>query len=92
MSLFFAAFVDLGHKLIINIYYVLKNHLDKYDLWSSVESVYFSFHSTGTALLRVQNDLVNSISKKNLEALVLLDLNAAFDTIDHNILFCRMSV
>ena len=69
----------------------LKNHLDKYDLWSTMQSAYRSFHSTETALLRVQNDLVNSIGKKNLVALVLLDLSAAFDTIDHDILLRRMS-
>ena len=40
---------------------------------------------------RVQNDLVSSIGKKNLVALVLLDLSAAYDTIDHDILLHRMS-
>ena len=69
----------------------LKNHLDKYDLWSTMQSAYCSFHSTETALLSVQNDLVNSIGKKNLAALVLLDLSAAFDTINHDILLRRMS-
>ena len=69
----------------------LKNHLNKYDLWSTMQSAYRSFHSTETALLRVQNDLVNYIGKKNLAALVLLDLSAAFDTIDHDILLRRMS-
>ena len=69
----------------------LKNNLDKYDLWSTMQSAYHSFQSTETALLRVQNDLVNSIGKKNLAALVLLDLSAAFDTIDHDILLRKMS-
>ena len=56
-----------------------------------MQSAYRSFHSTAIALLRVQNDLVNSIGKKNLAALVLLDLSAAFDTIDHDILLRRKS-
>ena len=38
----------------------LENHLNKYDLWSTMQSAYRSFHSTETALLRVQNDRVNS--------------------------------
>ena len=69
----------------------LKNHLDKYNLWSTIQYAYHSFHSTETALLRLQNDLVNSIGKKNLVALVLLDLSAALETIDHDILLRRMS-
>ena len=69
----------------------LKNHLDKYDLWSTLQSSYRSFHSTETAVLRMQNDLDNSIGKKNLVALMLLDLSAVFDTIDHDVLLRRMS-
>ena len=41
----------------------LQNHLDKY-LWSTMQFAYRSFHSTETALLREQNDLVNSIGKE----------------------------
>ena len=63
----------------------LKNHLDIYDLWLTKQSAYCSFHSTQTASLRVQNDLVNSIGKKNLVTLALLDLSATFDTIYHAI-------
>src|SRR3989441_10870434 len=50
------------------------------------QSAYRKFHSAETALLRIYNDLLVSISQHKLSALVLLDLSAAFDTIDHNIL------
>src|SRR3989442_15222189 len=49
------------------------------------------FHSAETALLRIYNDLLVSISQHKLSALVLLDLSAAFDTIDHNILLSRLT-
>src|SRR5437867_4904910 len=49
------------------------------------------FHSAETALLCIYNDLLVSISKHKLSALVLLDLSAAFDTIDHNILLSRLT-
>src|SRR5437867_7137251 len=53
----------------------------------------FSLHiaKSETALLRIYNDLLVSISQHKLSALVLLDLSAAFDTIDHNILLSRLT-
>ena len=41
-----------------------------------------------TALLRVYNDIVTTIGRGNGAMLVLLDLSAAIDTIDHDNLFC----
>ena len=45
------------------------------------QSAYKSFHSTETALLSVQNDILNSMGQGKVTALTLLDLSAAFDTI-----------
>ena len=46
------------------------------------QSAYKCGHSTETALLRVYSDIVSTIGKGNGSTLVLLDLSAAFDTID----------
>ena len=46
-----------------------------------------SHHSTESALLRVSNDILRAIDGKQCVCLTLLDLSAAFDTIDHDILF-----
>ena len=59
-------------------------------IWSSLDkfqSAYRCGHSTETALLRVYNDIVTMVGKGNGSDLVLLDLSAAFDTIDHDTLF-----
>ena len=41
-------------------------------------------------LVKVQNDILTSIDQHGVVILVMLDLSAAFDTIDHDILFSRM--
>ena len=48
----------------------------------------FVGHSFETALLRAYNDIVTTIGRGNRAMLVLLDLSAAFDTIDHDNLIC----
>ena len=40
------------------------------------------YHSIETALLKVQNDILMSMDNKEVTLLVLLDLSAAFDTLN----------
>ena len=60
------------------------------DLNESLQSAYKKHHSCETALLRVQNDILKSIDNKQCVVLLLLDLSAAFDTVDHKILLQRL--
>ena len=53
---------------------------------SKFQSAYRRFHSYKTALQRIQNDIFVSLDAGRSTALLLLDISAAFDTIDHNIL------
>ena len=52
----------------------------------SNQSAYRKYHSTETCPLKVQNDILLSMDRQEVTLLVLLDLSAAFDTIDHNLL------
>ena len=62
----------------------VKCHLEANNLGNSFQSAYKSGHSTETALMSIKNDIHMSLSRGMLTALVLLDLSAAFDTIDHD--------
>ena len=65
-------------------------HLNLNHLCNPFQSAYRSGHSTETALLRVVNDLLMAMDKNRVSILLLLDLSAAFDTVDHEILLLRL--
>ena len=69
----------------------LKQHIDGFGLDNPFQSAYKSFHSAETALLSVQNDIYQNMEDGSVTALTLLDLSAAFDTIDHDILLGRLT-
>ena len=74
----------------------LTSHMLSLDLMVPVQSAYRAYHSTETALLRVMNDLLLAVDEWDGAALVLLDLSAAFDTVDHSVLLscleCRFGL
>ena len=66
------------------------SHMDKTGTSNPFQSAYKKHHSTETALLRIHNDVLLAMDKGRVTALTLLDLSAAFDTIDHHILVNRL--
>jgi hypothetical protein len=62
----------------------LNAYLVNNELSEVFQSAYRKGHSTETALLRVQNDVICAIGQQKVVLLVLLDLSAAFDTMDHS--------
>ena len=64
----------------------LNEHITSNNLMEPMQSAYRAGHITETALIKVKADLLNAIDKKEVVCLVLLDLSAAFDTVDHQIL------
>ena len=63
----------------------LVDHI-QHDLDNSYQSAYESSYSNEAALLSTKNDIHLSLSWGEATAFVLLDLSAAFDTIDHSTL------
>ena len=68
----------------------LNTHMSQHRLHEYFQSAYRLYHSTETALLRVHNDILQSLDDKKCVFLVLLDQSAAFDTVKHSILLDRV--
>ena len=64
----------------------LINHCTTHQLLPVNQSSYRKYHSTETALVKVHNDILTSMDNQEVTFLILLDLSAAFDTINHSLL------
>lgn len=64
--------------------------MSRHSLYAKCQSAYRSKFSKETALLKVHTDIVSALDRKEYAILVLLDLSAAFDTIDQVIFINRL--
>lgn len=69
----------------------LNNYITVNNLHESNQSAYKIHHSTETALLKIQNDILMSIDQNQSVILIFLDMSAAFDTVNHVTLLTRLS-
>ena len=70
----------------------LNGHLLTNNLHEAHQSAYKRFHSTETALLKVHNDILVALDERQAVFLLLLDLSAAFDTVNHSTLLSRLQL
>ena len=68
----------------------LFDHMTTNGLHECLQSSYKKYHSTETALTCIHDDILWAVDEKQCVILLLLDLSAVFDTIDHDMLLSRL--
>ena len=68
----------------------LLDHATANDLLDRNQSAYRPHNSTETALVLVQNDILKALDRRHGVILILLDMSAAFDTVDCDVLVTRL--
>jgi hypothetical protein len=80
----------LGKALEAAVILQFNEHIEKNKLDDKKQSAYKRHHSTETLLSKIHNDIMLSLDNGDTVMLVMLDLSAAFDTIDQKILTERL--
>ena len=70
----------------------INDHLKRQDLMPVLQSAYRPGHSTKGCILKVVSDILDTADSGQVSLIGLLDLSAAFDTVDHDILLRRMEL
>ena len=68
----------------------MKRKVSSWFQWVKYQSAYRKGHSTETALLEILNGVYTAADDKQVTVLISLDLSAAFDTADHEVLLQRL--
>ena len=69
----------------------ISQHCEDYKLQPDYQSAYREHYSCETAILKISNDILWGMERQSIISLVVLDLSAAFDTVDHDILLSTLS-
>ena len=86
-----------NYRLVSNLSFISKvagkvmlaqfmKHCDENKLLPAYQSAYRKNHSCETSLLKLVGDLLWVVEEHLVTAVVILDLSAAFDTVDYNLL------
>ena len=68
----------------------LERYMSSNSMHKKFKSAYRKNHGAETALLKIQDDILHALDNKRGVILVMLDLSAAFDARDHDVLLDRL--
>ena len=80
----------LNEESLGAVVFQINLYLETNKLIPPLQSAHRKHHSTETALLRVLDGILTSLDHREDVVLVMLDLSAAFDTLDHEILISSL--
>ena len=75
---------------VANVQMVL--YLNEHRLLDPNQSAYRVFHSTTTALLKITEDILESLEDLEISIMVFLDFSKAFDTVNHRLLLEKLKI
>ena len=89
--------IDVKYRLVSNLPFIskivekcgmdqFKEHCIINDLTPQDQLAYKKDHSCETVLVKVVNDALWAMDKGSITLLVIMDLSAAFDSVNHNVL------
>ena len=61
-------------------------HCKRYNLLPDFQSAQRTNYSTETSLIKKVNDILQGMRKQEIKMVIILDLSAAFETVDHDVL------
>ena len=68
------------------------SYIDKHSLFDPNQSAYKQFFGCVTALLKINDDILDSIDDSEVTILTLLDFSNAFGTVNHKLLLEKLSI
>ena len=68
------------------------SYLNKYELLDPNQSAYRENHSTTTALLKIVDDILESLEDSEINIMIFLDFSKAFDTVNHRLLLEKLKI
>ena len=89
--------IDSNYRPVSNLSFISKlveqavmnefnTHCEINGITPTHQSAYKQYHSCKTAMIKIVNDTLWAMKHKNITILVIIDLSAAYDTIDHKVL------
>ena len=89
--------IDKNYRPISNLPFISKlvekcmlkqllNHCENHDLLPDFQSAYHEHYTKETSLIKISNDILWLMERQHVTAIAILDLSAAFNTVDHEIL------